>query len=212
MDFSTITIAGQKGGVGKSALARLIAVEYARVGQDTLLADLDPAQATSSEWAARRTIDPAVDVLKVRTVGAAQRRMSAGGLLVFDCPPYFNTVTLSAARAADYVVIPTGISEDDLRAQLTASYTLLDAGIDQEQIVFALTRVKGSERDISDAQRYLSVSGCKVCPTPLRELPIIRQAMNAGKAASETGRPHIDNEALTLWTQIANGLVDRLTE
>ena len=44
----------QKGGVGKSSIARLIAREYAVAGWDVKIADLDIAQATSTNWKQRR--------------------------------------------------------------------------------------------------------------------------------------------------------------
>jgi chromosome partitioning protein len=42
-----IAFISQKGGVGKSTLARALAVEATREGLKTLLADLDPGQQTS---------------------------------------------------------------------------------------------------------------------------------------------------------------------
>jgi Mrp family chromosome partitioning ATPase len=39
-----ISLVSQKGGVGKTALARLLAVEFARSGWDVKLVDLDTAR------------------------------------------------------------------------------------------------------------------------------------------------------------------------
>lgn len=44
----------QKGGVGKSTLARLVAREYANAGWSVKIADLDVSQGTSFNWQARR--------------------------------------------------------------------------------------------------------------------------------------------------------------
>jgi chromosome partitioning protein len=44
----------QKGGVGKSALSRLIAREYANAGWNVKIADLDVGQGTSFNWQGRR--------------------------------------------------------------------------------------------------------------------------------------------------------------
>ena len=49
-----IAMVAQKGGVGKSTLARIIAVEGARGGLATKIADLDTQQSTSVNWAIRR--------------------------------------------------------------------------------------------------------------------------------------------------------------
>jgi len=40
-----LSLISQKGGVGKSALARLLAVEFAKAGWSVKIADLDAAQA-----------------------------------------------------------------------------------------------------------------------------------------------------------------------
>nr|WP_307983502.1 ParA family protein [Yersinia pestis] len=45
-----ISVVSQKGGVGKSSLARTLAVEFTRAGWRVLLADTDYGQATSNRW------------------------------------------------------------------------------------------------------------------------------------------------------------------
>ena len=49
-----IAMVGQKGGVGKSTLARIIAVEATKGGLQAKIADMDTQQSTSVNWAARR--------------------------------------------------------------------------------------------------------------------------------------------------------------
>ena len=62
-----ISLISQKGGVGKSAVARLLAVEFTKAGWNVKIADLDPAQGTSAKWKARRDragIQPEIAVEK----------------------------------------------------------------------------------------------------------------------------------------------------
>ena len=49
-----VGIVSQKGGVGKSTLARLIAREFAAQDWQVKIADLDVSQATSFHWRSRR--------------------------------------------------------------------------------------------------------------------------------------------------------------
>ena len=49
-----ISLISQKGGVGKSALSRLIAVEYAKAGWAVKIGDLDTGQGSTAKWKARR--------------------------------------------------------------------------------------------------------------------------------------------------------------
>ena len=45
-----IGVVSQKGGVGKSTLARMIACEYAEAGWEVKIADMDLKQSTSYDW------------------------------------------------------------------------------------------------------------------------------------------------------------------
>ena len=55
----------QKGGVGKSTIARLVAREFAAQGWTVKIADLDISQATAFRWRSRRLengIEPDIPV------------------------------------------------------------------------------------------------------------------------------------------------------
>jgi chromosome partitioning protein len=108
-----LTLAGQKGGTGKSTLAINLAVEWMRRGRRVLLVDSDP-QGTSLTWAnvaaeagtqaptvvalgdnlrqALPELAQSVDITIVDTAGRQSRRL-AGALMVADiallpCRPY----------------------------------------------------------------------------------------------------------------------------
>src|SRR3954463_3771551 len=77
----------QKGGVGKSAVARLIAREYAASGWSVRVADFDTKQMTTTEWAARRLeagLEPVVEVQNYTSVDKALRGAEAADMLVMD--------------------------------------------------------------------------------------------------------------------------------
>ncbi len=66
-----IGMVSQKGGVGKSTLARLVAREYAKASWNVKIADLDVSQGTSFNWQARRlqhSRDPVIAVERFGTV------------------------------------------------------------------------------------------------------------------------------------------------
>src|SRR5215210_3471465 len=63
-----ILFTSQKGGVGKSTLARSTAVALACAGRQVLLADFDDAQRTCLRWQAQRQarrLEPAIHVAKL---------------------------------------------------------------------------------------------------------------------------------------------------
>jgi cellulose biosynthesis protein BcsQ len=121
-----IGIVSQKGGVGKSTCARLIAREYANAGWVVKIADLDVSQGTSTEWKRRRDahgIQPEVAVEPFRTVEQALRVAPHYDLLVFDAPPHSMAGTKEIARASDLILLPTGLNLDDLRPTVLAGRT-----------------------------------------------------------------------------------------
>jgi chromosome partitioning protein len=69
-----IAILSQKGGVGKSTLARLIAREYANAGWKVKIADLDVSQGTSFNWHGRRLQTEIEPVIAVGRFGAVAAR------------------------------------------------------------------------------------------------------------------------------------------
>src|SRR4029078_8129085 len=84
-----IAFVSQKGGVGKSTLARALAVEATRAGSKVKLADLDPLQRTLVLWdktRRRNNVAPAIEVVAVddfrKTIAAADHDT----LLIFDTP------------------------------------------------------------------------------------------------------------------------------
>ena len=82
-----ISLISQKGGVGKSALARLLAVEFALAGWTVKIADLDPAQGTSTQWKIRRDQGqktPDIPVEKYRNVNAALASAANWDLLILS--------------------------------------------------------------------------------------------------------------------------------
>lgn len=86
-----ISLISQKGGVGKSALARLLAVEVTKAGWTAKIADLDPAQGTSTKWKVRRDsagLQPDVAVEKFRTVDRALKEADHYDLLILDGPAH----------------------------------------------------------------------------------------------------------------------------
>jgi chromosome partitioning protein len=115
--FSLIS---QKGGAGKSTLARQLAVLAGEAGTSVLI-DRDP-QATSTKWWQRRqALQPTPerpDLLDldgmdlVAAAGALHKQR--GGAVFVDTRPAVTEPEAEAARVADLVIVPVRPSPDDL--------------------------------------------------------------------------------------------------
>lgn len=202
-----ISLISQKGGVGKSAIARLLAVEFIRVGWSVKIADLDTMQGTTTKWKARRDrgeIQPEIPVEKFATVERAIREADRFDLLILDGPAHAEQGGRTMAKASDLIVMPTCYGLDDLEAQVEAAYELEEHGIDRARIWFAFSRTTGSPAEDQAARDYLRRAKINVFEPVLPELPSIRQGHNSGKAASEISFPAIRDKAVALAQAIAS--------
>jgi chromosome partitioning protein len=157
-----IGLLSQKGGVGKSTVARLIARELAVGGMRVKIADLDIQQATSYHWAKRRasaTIEPDIRIETFSNVKTALAEAPQFDALIIDGAPHASRDTRDIARAADLVVIPTGLSLDDLYPTVLLAHDLRKEGVPASRIAIALCRVSDSEREIEAARAYVREAG-----------------------------------------------------
>ena len=205
-----ISLVSQKGGVGKSALARLIAVEYAKAGWKVKIADLDTGQGTSTKWKMRRDkagLQPDIAVEKFRSIERALQEASQYDLLILDGPAHAEKGGLVMAERSDLVLMPTCYSLDDMEAQVEAAYELEEAKIPPERIVFVFCRADGSEAEDRDARAYLRKSRVNVLEPVFPELPSIRQGHAEGRAASEVQFRTVQEKV----GSVVQAIVDRLT-
>jgi chromosome partitioning protein len=197
-----IAFVGQKGGTGKSTLARAFAVEAA-YATNVLIADLDEAQRTSWEWGQRRAAgghQPAVPVEMVPRLQLFTRAASVD-LLVADAPGWADASTLWLAQGARLTVLPTGASIDDLNPTIRLMHELTDKGIADWRLALALCRIQ-SEAEDSFARDYLKRAGYKALKGDLPEKKSFRDLQNAGKAITEGAMAAISKTAEELIKSI----------
>lgn len=129
--MKTLAVICQKGGVGKTTLARNLAV-YAHLSRRrVVLIDIDP-QASAANWNEAREEAERLDVVKTdisqlrAALASAQRRNAE--LVIIDTPPRMESTQAHAADLADYLLIPTRPAFDDLKATLPTLDIARDSG------------------------------------------------------------------------------------
>jgi chromosome partitioning protein len=112
--MKTVAMIMQKGGVGKSTIARAMAVAAARAGYKTALIDMD-TQRTVMKWADRREAKDitAIEAVEADLESKLDKAEAAGiQLAIIDTPPARSGDALIAADVADLVMVPIQPSPD----------------------------------------------------------------------------------------------------
>lgn len=180
----------QKGGVTKSTLSRALGTTYAAAGWDVKIADLDINQSTSWTWQQRRLkngITPTVGVEMFGTVASALKAAENHDLMIFDGAPHATKATAEIARQADLVVLPTGLSLDELEPTVRLANSLTTKeGVPLERIAIALSKVGRSETQLQDARDYLGATPYFVLDGQVPERDAFVQAHDKGLSIVET--------------------------
>ena len=206
-----VGVVSQKGGVGKSTIARLIAREFAAQAWRVKIGDLDISQATSFKWRARRlqnAVEPDVPIEQFGRVDQALKIADQYDLVILDGAPHATAATEQIARASDLIIIPTGLAVDDLEPGVLLAHDLVRASIPRRRIAFALCRVGASDSEIADARRYIAEAGHSVLPGELPEKVGYRRASDEGRAATETRFATLNQSA----ERLAQNIVNRIAE
>jgi len=185
---TVIAFLSQKGGVGKSTLARALGREAAAGGLSVKIADLDPDQGTIIDWHRTRTargLDPVVPVELFRTAAQALAGAERYDLFIIDGPAKASASTLEIARRANLIVQPTGASADDLRPAIRVFHGLVKEQIPKSSLTFALNRI-ATESEATAARAYVEDAGYTALPGYLPERAAYRQAQSEGFSVTET--------------------------
>jgi chromosome partitioning protein len=206
-----VAMVSQKGGVGKSTLARILACEFAAQGWNVKIGDLDISQATSFQWNTRRLqnkIEPVVPVEQFGSVDKALALADQYDMLILDGAPHSTSATRSIAQASHLTVIPTGLSLDDLPPAVVLAHDLIKQSVPREKIVFALCRVGDSAIEIEEARAYLQDAGYEILPGAIPEKTGYRRATDEGRALTQTRYESLNHRA----EEVAQGIVDRISQ
>ena len=201
-----ISFVGQKGGTGKSTLARAFAVEALRRESGVVIADLDEAQRTSWDWGQRRAANGLKPPILVERVPRLQvfTRAANVDVLVVDAPGWADASTLWLAQGSQLTVLPTGGTVDDLNPTIRLMHELMNKGIADWRVGLALCRIH-NEAQAEFARGYLKQANYRALKGELREKKSFADLQNVGQAVTE-GPAAVSREAIELIGSIAAAL------
>jgi chromosome partitioning protein len=180
-----IAIAMQKGGVGKSTLARSLAVAATRDGLSVLILDMD-AQQSVSQWAERRDADMPVVVFS--TENELPKRLDqakgAADLVIIDTPPARSTEAPAAVEAADLVLIPTTPDVEPLE-QMPRTLRLCRGFSRPVYAVVNMANPTGPA-EVVQTREVIEAMGAQAAPVVLHRRKAHRDASASGLTVQES--------------------------
>lgn len=192
-------VASQKGGPGKSTIARAVAVSLRKNDWNVCLADMDKTQHSTFNWNMDREeagIEPAIDVISCSNPKAALKAKAQCDALVIDGTPYATKVTLEICKSSTMVILPTGVTKDDLRPALELAQELVHEGIKRTHIYFVVIKVPDNgEKEALSAIDTIKDWGYNCSSSWIPFKTSYGKAMDSGRSIIETRFPSINEKA-----------------
>jgi len=202
--FSLIS---QKGGAGKSTLARQLAVLAGETGASVLI-DRDPQETSTKWWQRRQTLKPLperpdlLDLDGSDLTAATKALRKQVGVVFVDTRPAVAEPEAEAARVADLVIVPVRPSSDDLEA---VGETLKILRRLEKRAIVIVNAAKNEVR-ARDARAALSRYPVPVCPTHIGDRAVYLDAALEGRGIGEmrgaaARDAHAELSAVWTWIQ-----------
>ena len=198
--MKTILIAAQKGGSGKTTLARNLSVVAVQDGRNVLCLDLDPQGSLRGWWESREAEapfmldrDPLPDVLRASLV-AAQKRFD---LCIIDTPPAASEWLTEAFGAADLVLIPVRPSPDDLRSVGATLAAVNGSGMPFAFVLSQTPRARITE----ETARVLAQHG-RLAPVNIAQRVAYAETGATGQGVTETKDKKAGAEIAAVWDYV----------
>ena len=196
---------GQKGGVGKSTLARVLAVAAARQEYKVLLGDFDLEQLSCIEWSATRLrngIEPEIEARAFKSLKKLRKSVEGFDLVVVDTRGLADELTTDISQESDLIFLPTGTSMDDLRPTLALARRLSKNRKIGNKIVLVLSKVGRSERLLETAKVTIEEAGFEVLDSIWPERDGFQADLDIGKAGSEAHNPYLREAAKSIESDL----------
>ena len=197
-----IVLASQKGGAGKTTLARHLAVEAERAGHGpVVLIDADPQGGLAGWWNRRVAATPVFFASGLAELPQHIAQARAGGfeLVVIDTPPQATSLIAAVVALADLVLIPARPSPDDLDA---VGRTVDIAESAHKPMVFVINGATKHARITGQAAIALSQSGTVATATLHHSVALPTSGIDGRTVGELDASSNSAREIAELWKYV----------
>lgn len=198
--MQVLSILSQKGGAGKTTLAVNLAVCAHLKKLSVAVIDIDP-QTSATNWGDLRESDEPVTIAlpATRLKKALETcETNDADLVIIDSAPFSESATITAARAANFVLVPCRASILDL----TAIATTLDlCSAAKAKVGIVLNGVKSKSLDI-EAQKALKQFELPIAPVTIWDRVDYVRSLLSGQGVLEynpSGKASNEIKGLYKW-------------
>jgi chromosome partitioning protein len=202
LHMKIVSVAMQKGGVGKSILTRSVAVAAVEAGLNVLVLDMDTQQSTKL-WGGRRSAPlPLVSfATEIDLPSQIERARDAGcELILIDTPPGRTPEAPAAVEISDFVLVPC---QPDIDSYDQLPRTLRLARTTETPAAVVLTMATpNSVSEVEAARAVIQAVGSAELVGVLHRLKVHRDASLEGLTAAELepgGKAAAEVAALWDW-------------
>jgi chromosome partitioning protein len=183
--MKTIAMLSQKGGTGKTTLCVHLAVAAEQAGKSAVVLDLDP-QASSAGWKDNRKGDaPVVVSLQFSRLAPtlAASKENGAAFAFIDSAPHSDQVAMSAAEAADLILIPCRPGILDIRAiAMTGKIAKL---VGKPAFVILNALAPQATGMVEEVRQAIAVHGLKLAPVTIHQRAAFAHSLIDGRVAME---------------------------
>jgi chromosome partitioning protein len=206
-----LVLGGSKGGCGRSTLSRNLIVAARQVGLNVLGVDQD-AQRTFKKWSDRREAarEKFPQLVECEVIASsveewASLDLTGRDLAIVDTAPGIEhglAEMIGLCRQADYVLLPTSASTDDLESVVPYWTTLSESGVRGE---FVLNKANRRTRSFASARSALNRHG-RVAPVEVPLLEDIASPFASGLAVVDYDRSKGGEVMQDVWRHVRREL------